>query len=169
MRIADKFGLKKRDTVLIKPFGTSKTYPVTVAGTYRSVSESILITTECADTIGISGLILRNRLHKLIRSTDSEKERINNMKKTVLHINGMMCGMCESHINDVIRREFKIKKVTSSHSKGITEILSEEPLNEEQLRNAIKQTGYTLTEIEIADAPEKKGFFAAMKSGKKDK
>ena len=71
------------------------------------------------------------------------------MKKTVLHINGMMCGMCESHINDVIRREFKIKKVTSSHSKGITEILSEEPLNEEQLRNAIKQTGYTLTEIEI--------------------
>lgn len=91
------------------------------------------------------------------------------MKKTVLHINGMMCGMCESHINDVIRREFKIKKVTSLHSKGITEILSEEPLNEEQLRNAIKQTGYTLTEIEIADAPEKKGFFAAMKSGKKDK
>lgn len=119
--------------------------------------------------ISVSGLILRNRLHKLIRSTDSEKERINNMKKTVLHINGMMCGMCESHINDVIRREFKIKKVTSSHSKGITEILSEEPLNEEQLRNAIKQTGYTLTEIEIADAPEKKGFFAAMKSGKKDK
>ena len=91
------------------------------------------------------------------------------MKKTVLHINGMMCGMCESHINDVIRREFKIKKVTSSHSKGITEILSEESLNEEQLRNAIKQTGYTLTEIKIADVPEKKGFFAAMKSGKKDK
>jgi copper chaperone CopZ len=32
------------------------------------------------------------------------------MIKTTIGIDGMMCGMCESHINDVIRREFKVKK-----------------------------------------------------------
>ena len=47
------------------------------------------------------------------------------MIKTTIGIAGMMCGMCESHINDVIRREFKVKKVSSSHTKGIAEIISE--------------------------------------------
>ena len=39
------------------------------------------------------------------------------MEKVILKIDGMICSMCESHINDVIRRNFDIKKVTSSHSK----------------------------------------------------
>ena len=47
------------------------------------------------------------------------------MIKTTIGIDGMMCGMCESHINDVIRREFKVKKVSSAHTKGIAEIISE--------------------------------------------
>ena len=29
------------------------------------------------------------------------------MIKTTLKIDGMMCGMCESHMNDVIRKNFK--------------------------------------------------------------
>lgn len=32
------------------------------------------------------------------------------MIKTTLKIDGMMCGMCESHMNDVIRKNFKVKK-----------------------------------------------------------
>ena len=32
------------------------------------------------------------------------------MVKTVLKIDGMMCGMCESHMNDLIRKNFKSKK-----------------------------------------------------------
>ena len=34
------------------------------------------------------------------------------MLKTVLKIDGMMCGMCESHMNDLIRKNCKVKKVT---------------------------------------------------------
>lgn len=34
--------------------------------------------------------------------------------KTILHINGMMCSMCESHINDAIRKNFEVKKMKSS-------------------------------------------------------
>ena len=79
MRIADKFGLKKGDTVLIKPFGTSKTYPVTVAGTYRSVSESILITTECADTIGIPYTIDSVYTNAPKENIASENSAIRNM------------------------------------------------------------------------------------------
>lgn len=40
------------------------------------------------------------------------------MIKTTLTIDGMMCPMCESHINDVIRKDFEIKKVSSSHKRA---------------------------------------------------
>lgn len=40
------------------------------------------------------------------------------MVKTTLGIDGMMCGMCESHMNDAIRNNFDVKKVTSSHRKN---------------------------------------------------
>ena len=36
------------------------------------------------------------------------------MVKTIVGIDGMMCGMCESHMNDAIRNNFKVKKVNSS-------------------------------------------------------
>ena len=47
------------------------------------------------------------------------------MYQITLNIDGMMCGMCESHINDAVRNAFPVKKVTSSHSRGETVILSE--------------------------------------------
>lgn len=53
------------------------------------------------------------------------------MYKTTLVINGMMCGMCEAHINDAVRKSFDVKKVTSSHKKGITEIVSLSPPDEQ--------------------------------------
>ena len=40
------------------------------------------------------------------------------MVKTFVNVDGMMCGMCESHINDAIRQAMQVKRVTSSHSKG---------------------------------------------------
>ena len=52
------------------------------------------------------------------------------MLKTTLKIEGMMCGMCESHINATIRQKFPVRKVISSLSKGETVILSEQMLNE---------------------------------------
>ena len=85
------------------------------------------------------------------------------MTKTVLKIDGMMCGMCESHMNDAVRNAFKVKKVTSSHSKGETEIISEEALNETQLREVVEKTGYKLLGIE-SEPYEKKKFSLFGKS-----
>lgn len=80
------------------------------------------------------------------------------MIKTVLHIEGMACGMCEAHMNDAIRNAFEIKKVSSSHTKNKTEILSEQPLDEDKLHSVISAAGYTLSGMESAPY-EKKGLF----------
>ena len=53
------------------------------------------------------------------------------MVKITLEVEGMACGMCEAHVNDAIRKAFPVKKVTSSHTKGKTEILAENPLEED--------------------------------------
>lgn len=34
------------------------------------------------------------------------------MIKMTLNVEGMACQMCEAHINDAVRRDFKVKKVT---------------------------------------------------------
>ena len=64
------------------------------------------------------------------------------MIQITMKIDGMQCGMCESHINDSIRRVFPVKKVTSSHTKGETVILTEEDIPEGKLKAVIKETGY---------------------------
>lgn len=80
------------------------------------------------------------------------------MIQTTVQVSGMACSMCEAHINDTIRTAFPVEKVSSSHSKGETVILSRAPLDENALRAAIDATGYTAGEISTA-VYEKKGFF----------
>lgn len=79
------------------------------------------------------------------------------MKKITLKVDGMMCGMCESHVNDAIRRGFAVKKVTSSHSKGETVILSDADILEADLSKALEGSGYKVLSSKT-EAYEKKGF-----------
>ena len=81
------------------------------------------------------------------------------MVQITLKIDGMACGMCESHVNDAVRAKFPVKKVTSSHTKGETVILSEQPLDQQALRDAIAATGYTVKAVD-AHPYEKKGLFS---------
>ena len=69
------------------------------------------------------------------------------MIQTTVKISGMACSMCEAHINDAIRRALPVEKVSSSHFKGETVILSKEPLDEDALRAAINATGHTAGKI----------------------
>ena len=80
------------------------------------------------------------------------------MVKTTLAIDGMMCSMCESHVNDAVRGAMRVKKVTSSHKKGVTEILSEDTPDEETLRGAVEAKGYRVLSYESAPY-EKRGLF----------
>ena len=77
------------------------------------------------------------------------------MFETIVTVDGMMCGMCESHINDCIRKNFSVDKVTTSHSKGQSVILSKEPLDEDKIRSVIADTGYTLLGVTSGEAEEK--------------
>ena len=80
------------------------------------------------------------------------------MYQTTVKIDGMMCSMCESHINDAVRKAFTDKKVTSSHTKGESVILSETPLEEAAVRSALEPTGYRVLGFECKPY-EKKGLF----------
>lgn len=81
------------------------------------------------------------------------------MIKTTLQIEGMSCGMCESHINEVIRKNFKVEKVTSSHKKNQAEIISKDALDEDKLKEAIGATGYQVLSVSREEYV-KKGFFS---------
>lgn len=84
------------------------------------------------------------------------------MVKMVLDIEGMSCGMCESHVNDAVRNAFKVKKVSSSHTDRKTEIICEEALDEEKLTKVIDETGYKLLGIHT-EPYEKKGLSSLFK------
>ena len=80
------------------------------------------------------------------------------MVKTVLKIDGMMCGMCEAHTNDLIRKNFKVKKVTSSAKDGETVIISDAELDIPWAKKQIKDIGYELVDY-TSEPYEKKGLF----------
>lgn len=84
------------------------------------------------------------------------------MEKILVKIDGMMCGMCEAHVNDAIRKSFPVKKVSSSHSKGETVIVTDTDIDEAKLRQAIDETGYTVLSIQ-REPYEKKGLFGFKK------
>lgn len=80
------------------------------------------------------------------------------MRRITAKIDGMMCGMCENHVNDAVRMAFPVKKVRSSHARGETEILCEQEIDASALRDAIEATGYHV--LSISSEPwEEKGRF----------
>ena len=79
------------------------------------------------------------------------------MIQTTAKIDGMMCLMCEAHIQDAIRKAFAVKSVKASHTKGEAVIVSEEAISEAALHAAIDPTGYTLGAV-VSEPYQKKGF-----------
>lgn len=81
------------------------------------------------------------------------------MTRTVIGVEGMMCGMCEAHISDTIRRAFpEAKKVKASRKHGEATFVSESEISEDSIKKAIDDTGYTF--ISVSSEPYKKtGLF----------
>ena len=80
------------------------------------------------------------------------------MLKITLQIDEMMCGMCEAHVNDAVRKAFPVKKVTSSHGKGQTVILTEQDIEETALLAVIGGTGYEVKAVS-KELYERRGLF----------
>ena len=84
------------------------------------------------------------------------------MVRTTVKLDGMMCGMCESHVNDAVRKAFQVNKVTSSHTKGETVIITDTPVDEAKLKTAISVTGYEVKGVTSEPYEKKKGFFSFL-------
>ena len=81
------------------------------------------------------------------------------MIKTTLKIEGMMCGMCEAHICDAIRKAVPgAKKVSASRGRGEATFLTEGDVDAAALKAAIDATGYTCLSVESAE-DARKGWF----------
>ena len=63
-------------------------------------------------------------------------------EEAVIHVEGMRCGICETHINDVVRRIAKVKSVKSSHRTGEVKIRYEKEIDLDAIKEAIKKEGY---------------------------
>jgi cation transport ATPase len=68
------------------------------------------------------------------------------MYQITLKIDGMACSMCESHVCDTIRNQFKVKKVSASHAKG-----------------ELDPTGYKLLGYACEPYEKKGGLFSIFK------
>lgn len=79
------------------------------------------------------------------------------MVKITMHVEGMMCPHCEAHMNDAIKAAFEVKKVVSSHTDKKTEIICKTEISETAILDAVKETGYVVSDIKCE--PYKKKFF----------
>jgi copper chaperone CopZ len=78
------------------------------------------------------------------------------MNKYKLKIDGMMCSMCETHVNEIVRKGFKVYKTKSNHSKNEVVFTTDEILSEEKIKNVFEPTGYKVLSISIEENVKKK-------------
>ena len=70
-----------------------------------------------------------------------ENKENNGMTTITVNVTGMMCGHCEAHVNKAIKEAFGVEDVVSSHEKGTTVIQAPQKLDEDKIREVIKEAG----------------------------
>ncbi len=77
------------------------------------------------------------------------------MIKTTIVVDGMMCGMCEAHVCDAIRKAIpSAKKVAASNKKGNVAFISENEIDKDLIKKTIAETGNTF--VTVLSEPYKK-------------
>lgn len=77
----------------------------------------------------------------------------------VLTVEGMMCGMCESHVADALRKVPGVERASASRSKKQARVVCGPEVTDEALLAAVNATGYEASNVrQGADAP-RKGLF----------
>ena len=64
-----------------------------------------------------------------------------------LDIPDMRCGMCEAHIENIIRKTVKVKKVKANRFKNLAIIYSNDSLDIDSIKLEIEKTGYRVLGI----------------------
>lgn len=76
----------------------------------------------------------------------NEKEN-QTMVKITVNVEGMMCPHCEAHVNEAVKAAFQAEDVVSSHEKKTTVFTVPERVDEDKIREVIKNAGYEVTGI----------------------
>ena len=67
-----------------------------------------------------------------------------NYKEITIPVEGMKCGMCEAHVNDIIRKNFDVKSVKTSARKNNVFIKYENDLDLDLMKEKLKEFGYDM-------------------------
>ena len=89
------------------------------------------------------------------------------MTQVTVQLEGMMCGMCESHVKDAIRKGIPdAKDVAASHTTNIATFYMENDMPkgmiQHELKSAIEPTGYKVLSVKTqtgVQPAKKKGIF----------
>ncbi len=82
------------------------------------------------------------------------------MNKVTLKIDGMMCGMCEAHVADALRKVCDKKaKVSASHASGTAEIIVDGSPDIAAIKSAVKETGYKVLDVSVEPYEKKRSLF----------
>ena len=121
----------------------------------KKIKQNELLASHIADSTGnhttgnaASDMADNNEIHDH-KDQENKKENKENKGMTTITVNvtGMMCGHCEAHVNKAVKEAFGVEDVVSSHEKGTTVIHAPEKLDEDKIREVIKEAGYEVTGI----------------------
>ena len=84
------------------------------------------------------------------------------MKDLVLIVDGMMCGACEAHVADAVRKAAKVKSVKAAHTSGKVDVVLDDGVDAHVIVQAIESEGYAV--LDKSERPyQKKGLFNIFK------
>lgn len=77
------------------------------------------------------------------------------MNKYILGIDGMMCGACEAHVQNEIRKKLNVKSVKASRLKNQAIIITDIDVSEEKFHEILDPTGYRITSFSKVEATKR--------------
>ena len=81
----------------------------------------------------------------------------------VITVEGMMCGMCEAHVAEALRKVPGVENAKADRSKNQAQVTCGADVADEALLKAIADSGYEASNVREEAEPEKKGLFGFMK------
>ena len=78
-------------------------------------------------------------------ATDHKEEKT--MYKTTVTVEGMMCHMCEKHVNEALSKAFAAENPVSDHTANKTEFISAEKPDAAKVKEIIEAAGYTVKAV----------------------
>ena len=81
----------------------------------------------------------------------------------VMTVEGMMCGMCEAHVADALRKVPGVEKASASRAKKEARVWCGPEVSDEALLKAVADTGYDASNVREETEEPKKGLFGFRK------